>query len=100
MKNKSKHIKSRSKRAKSKRRSKRAKSKVRLPKPTSGALGDYTTKSPAKKRRASLQKQIREKDYATVIRELNLRATLGKNNAPDASEKMRSDMRYLKNINK
>ncbi|QJX71593.1 nudix hydrolase domain protein [Faustovirus] len=77
----------------------RTKSKVRLPKPTKGSLGDYTTKSPAPKRRASLQRQIREKDYATVIRELNIRATLSKHNAPKASQKMKADMQFLKNKN-
>jgi hypothetical protein len=99
-KSKSKKAKSRPrKQSKSRSKSKpkpKSRSKIRLPKPNKGALGDYSTKSPTSKRRASLQKQIREKDYATVIRELNIRAVLGKNNAPDASEKMRSDMQYLK----
>ncbi|AIB52033.1 hypothetical protein E24_00338 [Faustovirus] len=82
--------------SKNKSAKKRKGSKTILPKPTKGALGDYTTKSPASKRRKSLQKQVREKDYATVIKELNLRAVLNKNTAPEASKKISNDMKYLK----
>jgi len=95
-KGKSKSKSKRKSKSKSKRKSQRKSAKTILPKPTKGALGDYTTKSPASKRRKSLQKQVREKDYATVIKELNLRAVLNKNTAPEASKKISNDMKYLK----
>lgn len=77
------------------RKSKRT-TKVILPHPTPGALGDYTTHDSQSVRRKELEKHVKKIGYASTVRDLNLRATLNKSNAPDASEKMRDDMAYLK----
>jgi hypothetical protein len=71
-----------------------------LPKPQKNALEGYSTHQPSKSRRSKLTKLVSKKGYATIIRDLNLRATLSKNKAPGASKKMKSDMKYLKKKSK
>lgn len=69
--------------------------KVILPKPTSGSLGDYSTKRPTASRHRELTKRVSRKGYASTVRELSLRATLNKNRAPVASHTMKEDMEWL-----
>ncbi len=77
-------------------RSKSSADKVVLPRPEKGALGDYSTKNPAAERRVSLKKSVRDKGYATTMREINIRATLNKTTNPGIARKMKSDMEYLR----
>lgn len=74
----------------------RSRNKVLLLHPMKGALGKYSTKMSAAARRKILEKKMRELGYASVIRDLNLRATMNKNTNSDASEVMRHDIDYLR----
>ncbi len=73
---------------------------VLLPHPQSGALGTYTTKDTAAVRRKKLERSVKTKGYATIIRDVSLRATLNKNTNPAASRKMKSDIAYLRKSRK
>ena len=72
-------------------------SKVLLPHPTKGALGDYRVSLPAAERHRILSRLITRLGYASVVRDLNLRATLLKNKSPTSHDIMRRDMLYLHN---
>lgn len=71
-------------------------SKVRLPHPEKGALGNYSTSSAERARHAELNKSVHEHGYKPTVLDLNLRATLNKNQAPGASKIMREDIDYLR----
>lgn len=71
-------------------------SKTLLPHPVPGALGEYSTKSSERSRHIELNKAVKKHGYKSTILDLNLRATLNKNQAPDAAKVMRKDMDYLR----
>lgn len=83
------------------RRSRRSRrSKVILPKPQKGALGDYSTKYPVKRRHKVLRADVKKLGYKTTVLDLSERATLNKRRAPSASKKMRADIKYLQKSRK
>lgn len=69
---------------------------ILLPHPEKGSLGKYSTSGAERTRRVELNKSVRERGYKTTVLDLNLRATLNKNQAPDASKIMREDIDYLR----
>jgi hypothetical protein len=72
------------------------KSKTLLPKPEKGSMGKYSTKQSDRTRHMELKSRAKKKGYSTVMKELNLRSTLNKSNAPEAAKIMKSDMEYLR----
>lgn len=74
--------------------------KTLLPHPEKGALTykgkPYSTHDSASARRKVLEGKVKEIGYASTMRDVNLIATLTKNQAPEASKKMRADMQYLR----
>jgi hypothetical protein len=77
------------------RKSAKKSAKKYLPKPTSGALGSYHTGSLMKDRRKELRRLVADIGYASVMRDLNLRTNLMKNNK-SAHDIMKKDMEYLR----
>jgi hypothetical protein len=73
----------------------RKSSKTYLPKPRKGGLGRYKTSLDDNTRHEILHKLVQKNGKNTVIRDLNLRATMNKNNAPEAAQIMRDDIKYL-----
>lgn len=70
--------------------------KVLLPHPQKGAMGKYSTKKSSRSRHATLRKDVEKLGYTSTMRDLNVRATMNKNQAPKASKTMREDMEYLR----
>ncbi|SIP85982.1 Hypothetical protein PACV_268 [Pacmanvirus A23] len=78
------------------RKSRKSKAKTLLPKPKPGGLGNYSTKQPAATRRQKLAREVKKHGYKTTVLDLNLRATVNKRQAPEASKKMKQDIQYLR----
>ncbi len=76
-------------------KSRKSKRKVVLPHPEKGAMGKYSTTLPRAKRHSILCGLVNKHGYASVIRDLNLRATLNKHNKTPHG-KMREDMEWLR----
>lgn len=57
-------------------------------------MGSYSTTLAAEKRHAILRRLVTKLGYSTVVKDLNLRATLNKHNAGPYG-KMRKDMEWL-----
>lgn len=72
------------------------KSRKILPRPTKGALGNYSTKKSAKSRRSDLKKDVKKLGYKSTMLDLNLVATMNKNTNPAVSKKMRQDMKWMR----
>ena len=85
-------------------RSSRKSKKVYLPHPRPGALtatdkrgkSRYSTKDTADRRRKVLTRDVKRIGYKTTILDLNLIATLNKNQNPETTRKIRDDMEYLR----
>jgi len=73
----------------------RSRPRTILPHPTKGALGKYSTKMSADRRRKILDKKVKSLGYSSVVHDLSLRATMNKNQNPHVHDIMRSDMDYL-----
>ena len=71
-------------------------SRVLLPHPEKGALGNYSTTHGEKSRHTALNKAVKSNGYKSTILDLNLRATLNKNQSPKSAEIMHKDMDYLR----
>ena len=74
----------------------RSRSRKRLPTPTKGALGKYTTTMTDKTRHGELRRLEKKLGKTTLIRDLNLRANLNKGTR--AGQIMRRDMEYVRQI--
>jgi len=90
-----------SRRSGSRSRSRSRSRKVLLPHPRKGALsktyaGKYSTHDSATHRHKVLSADVNSLGYAETVRSLNLIAILTKNQSPEASEKIRADMEWLR----
>ena len=70
-----------------------------LPIPVKGALGKYgysnIAKTLARDRREALLKGVKDTDYATIIRRINLIANYNKNSNPEVFKRIKSDITWM-----
>ena len=70
-----------------------------LPIPVKGALGKYgysnIAKTLARDRREALLKGVKDTDYATIIRRINLIANYNKNSNPQVFKRIKSDITWM-----
>ncbi len=77
-------------------KSRKSSKKTYLPHPTKNALYPYKTSLSASERHRILHRKVKELGYSSLMKDLNLRATLVKNTSKRAHAVFEQDMDYLR----